>query len=79
SGGIYVGDTNNDGAKEIYISDMWDTIIRYILTPEGIISSNEDIFYGEKIYASDFNNDGIDDYIKISGESGSVKEVYLGE
>ena len=65
TGYIYSGDLNNDGTKEVYVSDITGTAIRYILKENGLITSNEDIEYGNNIYACDFNNDGKDDYIKI--------------
>ena len=62
---IYSGDLNDDGIKEIYISDITGTAVRYVLTEKGLITRNEDIEYGNNIYSGDFNGDGKDDYIKM--------------
>ena len=65
TGYIYSGDLNDDGIKEIYISDITGTAVRYVLTEKGLITRNEDIEYGNNIYSGDFNGDGKDDYIKM--------------
>lgn len=64
-GYIYTGDLNRDGTDEIYVCDNTGTAIRYILTKKGLVSKNEDISYGDRIYALDFDGDEIDDYVKI--------------
>lgn len=70
-GALYSGDLNGDGVKEVYVCDATGTAIRYILTERGLRSSNEDIQYGQAIYPSDWNGDGIDDYWNITeGEDG---------
>ena len=61
-GPITSGDLNRDGVKEVYVCDMTGTTIRYILTENGLRSSNEDIAYGQCIYPCDLNDDGLDDY-----------------
>ena len=79
-GYIYTGDLNNDGIKEIYICDTTGTIIRYILTEKGFTSSNDDIEYGEKIFAGDFNDDGLDDYIRFTmGETRNTSKIYIAK
>lgn len=65
TGYIYSGDLNNDGIKEIYVSDTTGTAVRYILSKTGLVTSNEDIEYGNNLYPADFDGDGKDDYIKI--------------
>lgn len=74
-GAIASGDLNGDGVKEVYVCDMTGTTIRYILTEEGLRSSNEDIAYGQCIYPCDLNHDGLDDYWLIA--DGESREGYL--
>ncbi len=76
---IYTGDLNNDGIKEIYISDKTGTIIRYVLKDVGFISQNEDIEYGDIIYPVDFNNDGFDDYIEVYNAERTYQALYTNE
>ncbi|HCT63980.1 MAG TPA: hypothetical protein DIC60_01690 [Lachnospiraceae bacterium] len=76
-GYIYAGDTNNDHAKEIYVSDNTGTAIRYTISKNGLIAKNDDISYSDRFYVSDFNNDGLADYIKSQGEENSSKAVYI--
>lgn len=76
-GSIYAGDLNQDGVKEIYVSDKTGTMIRYILTENGLISRNEDIEYGQRFYVCDFNKDGKDDYIKIEDAENNSQKLYL--
>lgn len=78
-GYIYAGDTNNDGAKEIYICDNTGTAIRYTLAQKGFVAKNDDISYSDRFYVSDFNNDGLADYIKSQGEEKYTKTVYIAE
>lgn len=77
-GSIYTGDLNRDGVDEVYLCDNTGTAIRYILTEKGLISQNEDISYGDRIYAFDFNDDGIDDYVKIVDIEKLQQYLYLG-
>ena len=58
TGAIYTGDLNQDGVKEVYICDITGTTIRYVLTKNGLMSHNEDIEYGDRIYAMDFDEIG---------------------
>lgn len=67
-GNIYTADLNNDGVKEIYICDSTGTAIRYALGERGLYSKNDDISYGQMIFAADFNCDGHDDFILYNGE-----------
>ena len=62
-GEIQVGDLNGDNALEVYLSDTTGTTIKYVSTPTGLKTLNENIFYGEKYIVQDFNNDGICDYM----------------
>ena len=79
-GNIYTGDLNSDGVKEIYICDNTGTVIRYILTENGLVSSNDDISYGEKIFAADFNSDGKDDYINYTmGPNSNIVRLFMGD
>lgn len=78
-GYIYAGDTNNDGAKEIYICDNTGTAIRYTIAPNGLVAKNDDISYSDRFYVSDFNNDDLCDYIKSEGEEKYTKKVYIAE
>lgn len=76
-GDLFTADLNNDGIKEIYILDNTGTTIRYILAEKGFISDNGDIMYGEQIYPGDFDNDGIDDYIKLQMQDNVVQQLYI--
>lgn len=78
-GYIYAGDTNNDGAKEIYICDNTGTSIRYTLSKNSLVAKNDDISYSDRFYVSDFNNDGLTDYIKSQGEENYTKVLYIAE
>ncbi|MEA5084036.1 MAG: DUF4830 domain-containing protein [Lachnospiraceae bacterium] len=78
-GYIYAGDTNNDGAKEVYICDNTGTSIRYTLAPSGLAAKNDDISYSDRFYVSDFNNDGLSDYIKSQGEEKYTKTIYIAQ
>ena len=71
-GYIYTGDLNGDGTDEIYISDSTGTAIRYVLGKDGLVTRNDDISYGQRIYAGDFDNNGSDDYIFYDGESCTI-------
>ena len=78
-GNIYTGDTNGDGVKEIYICDNTGTAIKYILTPNGLISDNEKIDYGNRIYAGDFDGNGKDDYLFIDNAEEGTITLNMGE
>ena len=78
-GGIYSGDLNRDGVKEIYVCDTTGTAIRYILTENGLAIKNDDIVYGQVIYAMDLNGDGIDEYIGTNNMEDSNTMVYFEE
>lgn len=78
-GYIYAGDTNNDGAKEVYICDNTGTSIRYTLAPSGLAAKNDDISYSDRFYVSDFNNNGLSDYIKSQGEEKYTKTIYIAQ
>lgn len=72
-GYIYTGDLNGDDVNEIYICDNTGTAIKYIVTPKGLVSDNEEINYGNRIYAGDFNGDGKDDYLFVDDvQEGSI-------
>lgn len=73
------GDLNNNGIREIYISDNTGTSIRYTLTPKGLQSSNEDILYGQQIFPCDLNNDGITDYWNILLNENYEGKFYLSK
>ena len=77
TGYIYGGDLNCDGVKELYINDSTGTSIRYVLTPTGLKSRNEDIEYGQRIYPCDFNQDGLDDYIKVEDLANENQNIYI--
>lgn len=79
TGAIYTGDLNQDGVKEVYVSDITGTTIRYVLTKKGLMSHNEDIAYGERIYALDFDRDGKDDYIGIQDIEKMYQKIYISE
>ncbi len=74
-GYIYTGDLNRDGVDEIYICDSTGTVIRYVLQEDSLVSRNEDITYGQRIYACDFDGDGNDDYIFYNGEESTLYMV----
>ena len=76
---IYTGDLNRDGIKEIYVCDTTGTAMRYILTPKGITIKNDDIVYGQMIYAMDLNGDGIDEYVGIDNIEDSNTMIYFSE
>ncbi len=78
-GFIYTGDLNQDGVKEIYICDKTWTTIRYVLTPKGLVSRNDDIDYGQIYFAADFNQDGLDDYIKITDFENNIQSTFIAE
>lgn len=78
-GYLYTGDLNRDGVKEIYICDATGTTIRYVLTERGLRSSNEDIDYGQAIYALDINGDGLDDYWKVENGEPRTGSLYLAK
>ena len=55
-------------------------LFRYILTENGLVSSNDDISYGEKIFAADFNSDGKDDYINYTmGPNSNIVRLFMGD
>lgn len=77
-GSLYAGDLNGDGVKEIYTNDTTGTTIRYVLTEHGFTSWNENVEYGDRIYAADINGDGSDDYIKAyEGGSGRLQSAFI--
>lgn len=76
-GPITAADLNGDGNKEIYVTDITGTAIRYVLTEKGFVSKNEDIAYGERIYGFDFTGDGKEDYIKITELEDFVQKAYI--
>lgn len=78
-GCIYTGDLNRDGINEIYICDNTGTAIRYVLTQKGLVSKNEDIGYGDRIYALDFDGNGMDDYVKIVDIEKMQQFLYLAQ
>lgn len=73
------GDLNNNGISEIYISDNTGTSIRYILTMQGLQSSNEDILYGQQIFPCDLNRDGITDFWNILSNEEYEEKFYLSK
>ena len=79
TGAIYTGDLNQDGVKEIYVSDTTGTTIRYVLTKEGLRARNEDIEYGDCIYAGDFNGDGKDDYIGVTDIENRYRKLHMAQ
>lgn len=78
-GPITSGDLNHDGIQEIYICDMTGTTIRYILTEKGIRSANEDIVYGQCIYACELNQDGYDDYWMMLDNESKQGTLYISQ
>lgn len=78
TGAIYSGDLNKDGIKEIYICDTTGTVIRYVLTPDGLRSRNEGVEYGDRIYPLDYNMDGTDDYVRLNDVEKLECSVYIG-
>ncbi|MCI8342115.1 MAG: VCBS repeat-containing protein [Firmicutes bacterium] len=78
-GYIYTGDTNGDGAEEIYIADNTGTAIRYVISQNGLVSHNEDILYGDMFYVSDYNGDGKSDYIKSVGAENPEKKLFIAQ
>lgn len=72
---IHSGDLNHDGVNEIYICDSTGTTIRYILTEQGLKSSNADILFGQMMFPFDFNGDGITDYLNVISNE-SLEGVY---
>lgn len=76
---ISSGDLNGDGIKEVYIYDSTGTTIRYILTPKGLQSSNEDILYGQRIFTFDFNHDGKTDYLNITNDENINGTLYVSQ
>lgn len=78
-GAISSGDLNGDGVKEIYACDVTGTTIRYILTPHGLQTENEDIDYGECIYPCDFDGNGKADYWFVFDNIDRKGQLYLAE
>lgn len=78
-GNIYAGDLNQDGIKEIYVSDKTGTMIRYVLSKNGLISRNDDIDYGQRLYPCDFDRNGKDDYIKINDAENNSQKLYIAK
>ncbi len=76
---IYSGDLNRDGVKEIYVCDTTGTAMRYILTENGLSIKNDDIVYGQIIYAMDLNSDGIDEYVGMNNIEDTNTMVYFEE
>lgn len=78
-GAISSGDLNGDGVKEIYACDVTGTTIRYILTPHGLQTENEDIEYGQCIYPCDFDGNGKADYWFVFDNVDRGGQLYLAE
>lgn len=78
-GPIWSGDLNGDGVKEIYACDVTGTTIRYILTPYGLQTENEDIEYGQCIYPCDFDGNGRTDYWFVFDNIDRKGQLYLAE
>lgn len=77
NGPLSAGDTNGDGAAEVYLCDDNATAIRYVLGERGIVSQNEDITRGDARFAADFNGDGRTDYLQMDSEDNTT--LYLAE
>ncbi len=78
-GGIYSGDLNRDGVKEVYVCDTTGTAMRYILTPKGLVTKNKDIVYGQRIYAMDLDKDGFDEYVGTDNMEQLNTMVYFSQ
>ncbi|MBR5468448.1 MAG: VCBS repeat-containing protein [Firmicutes bacterium] len=78
-GNICTGDLNGDGIKEVYICDSTGTAIKYILTENGLVSDNNEIDYGNRIFAGDYNGDGKDDFVFIESAEGGSITLNLGK
>ncbi len=78
-GGIYSGDLNRDGIKEVYVCDTTGTAMRYILTPKGLVTKNKDIVYGQRIYAMDLDKDGFDEYVGTDNMEQLNTMVYFSQ
>ena len=53
--------------------------MRYILTENGLAIKNDDIVYGQVIYAMDLDGDGIEEYVGMSDIENSDTMVYFSE
>lgn len=75
---IYSNDLNQDGVKELYITDLSGNTSKYILTETGFKTAGINIEGNESFITGDFNNDGKDDYIS-KDNSGSYNLLYLAK
>lgn len=78
-GNIFTGDLNQDGIKEIYVCDKTGTTIRYVLGQGGLVSRNDDIEYGERLFVGDFNLDGKTDYMKTQEFGDGNQTLYIAQ
>jgi hypothetical protein len=71
SGNIYVGDLNNDGVKELYVTDSLGVTARYVLTAQGFKINGGGVMSGDdKNYIiADFNNDNLCDYMVVEDDA----------
>lgn len=74
---IYTGDLNHDGIEEIYVFDSTGTTSKYEIGENGLYTSNENIDYGQRYHVADFNGDGADDCLIISGADVNTQELRI--
>lgn len=80
NGNIYIGDLNEDGVKELYVTDSLGVTARYVLTEQGMRINGGGIMSGgaDKYIIADFDCDGKDDYI-TTNENGKNLKLYLAK